>query len=178
MSAYVFTPEAEEDLFEVWLHTAQDSPESVDRVESELHNFCAFLASRPYAGHNRPDVTTLAVRFWTVPRFVRYIIVYDPVSDPLADSGAFSMEPGTLPPNCARTGSPQQPFEKLFYHLLHFRVSVTNALCELPRTMQGFDAPRRVVPGLVRTRKLSLAAAACPACPGLLWSVPGMVLHA
>jgi toxin ParE1/3/4 len=54
MSAYVFTPEAEEDLFEIWLHIAQDSPESADRVESELHNACVFLASRPYAGHNRP----------------------------------------------------------------------------------------------------------------------------
>ena len=41
------------------------------------------LASRPYAGHSRPDLTTLAVTFWTMPRFVRYLIVYDPVSDPL-----------------------------------------------------------------------------------------------
>lgn len=52
-------------------------------MESELHSSCAFLASSPYAGHSRPDLTTLAVRFWTVPRFLRYIIVYDPVSDPL-----------------------------------------------------------------------------------------------
>ena len=85
MSAYVFTPEAEEDLFEIWLHIARDSPESADRVESELHNAWAFLASSPYAGHNRPDLTTLAVRF-TTRSLIR------------CGFCAFSMEPGTLPP--------------------------------------------------------------------------------
>lgn len=83
MSAFVFTPEAEADLFEIWSHIAQDSPVSADKVESELYDSCIFLASRPYAGHSRPDLTTRSVRFWTVPRFARYIIVYDPVPDPL-----------------------------------------------------------------------------------------------
>jgi plasmid stabilization system protein ParE len=83
MSAFVLTPEAEADLFEVWSHIAQDSVESADRVEVELYKACTFLASRPHAGHFRSDLTTRSVRFWTVPRFVRYIIVYDPKPHPL-----------------------------------------------------------------------------------------------
>jgi plasmid stabilization system protein ParE len=77
MSAYVFTPEAEMDLFEIWSHIAQDSRESADRVESELYKACRLLGSKPYTGHSRPDLTTRPVRFWTVPRFARYVVVYD-----------------------------------------------------------------------------------------------------
>jgi plasmid stabilization system protein ParE len=83
MSGYVFTPEAEMDLFEIWSHIAQDSRESADMVESELYKACRLLASKPYVGHSRPDLTTRPVRFWTVPRFARYVVVYDPVSEPL-----------------------------------------------------------------------------------------------
>jgi plasmid stabilization system protein ParE len=83
MSAYAFTPEAEADLLEIWSHIAQDSLDSADRVEAELYRACTFLASNPYAGHSRPDLTARFVRFWTVPRFLRYIIVYDPVPHPL-----------------------------------------------------------------------------------------------
>jgi plasmid stabilization system protein ParE len=66
MSAYVFAPEAEIDLFEIWSHIAQDSLESADRVESELYKACTLLASKPYAGHSRPDLTTRPVRFWKI----------------------------------------------------------------------------------------------------------------
>jgi plasmid stabilization system protein ParE len=65
MSPYVFTPEAEMDLFEICSHIAQDSPESAARVESELYKTCRFLASKPYAGHSRPDLTARPVRFVT-----------------------------------------------------------------------------------------------------------------
>jgi antitoxin ParD1/3/4 len=78
MSAYVFAPQAEEDLFGIWSYIAQDSLEAADRMESEVYRTCVFLASTPYAGHSRPDLTKLPVKFWTLPRFSRYIIVYDP----------------------------------------------------------------------------------------------------
>jgi antitoxin ParD1/3/4 len=83
MSAYVFAPQAEEDLFGIWSYIAQDSLEAADRMESEVYRTCVFLASTPYAGHSRPDLTKLPVKFWTLPRFSRYIIVYDPVPQPL-----------------------------------------------------------------------------------------------
>jgi antitoxin ParD1/3/4 len=83
VSAYVFAPQAEEDLFGIWSYIAQDSLEAADRMESEVYRTCVFLASTPYAGHSRPDLTELPVKFWTLPRFSRYIIVYDPVPQPL-----------------------------------------------------------------------------------------------
>jgi plasmid stabilization system protein ParE len=83
VSAYLLTPEAEQDLFAIWAYIARENLEAADRVESEIYVACAVLASAPYAGHVRPDITSLNVRFWTLPRFSRYIIVYDPVSDPL-----------------------------------------------------------------------------------------------
>jgi plasmid stabilization system protein ParE len=83
VSAYLFTPEAELDLIAIWSYIARENVEAANRVESEIYLACAVLASTPYAGHIRPDMTSLPVRFWTLPRFSRYIIVYDPVSDPL-----------------------------------------------------------------------------------------------
>jgi plasmid stabilization system protein ParE len=83
MSLYLLTPQAEDDLFAVWSFIAQDSVEAADRVETQIYRACDFLASTPQAGHVRSDLTIRPVRFWTVPRFPNYVIVYDPISSPL-----------------------------------------------------------------------------------------------
>jgi antitoxin ParD1/3/4 len=83
MSTYVFTQEAEDDLFAIWSHIAQDNLEAANRVEAQIYTACEFLSSNPQAGHVRQDLTALPVRFWTLPRFSSYIIVYDPASIPL-----------------------------------------------------------------------------------------------
>lgn len=41
------------------------------------------LAKAPLQGHPRKDLTALPVRFWTVPRYPKYVIVYDPAKKPL-----------------------------------------------------------------------------------------------
>jgi plasmid stabilization system protein ParE len=69
VSAYLLTPEAEQDLFAIWAYIARENLEAADRVESEIYVACAVLASAPYAGHVRPDITSLNVRFWTLPAF-------------------------------------------------------------------------------------------------------------
>jgi plasmid stabilization system protein ParE len=83
MSSYLLTPQAEDDLFAVWSFIAQDSIEAADRVETQIYAACGFLASAPQAGHVRHDLTARQVRFWTVPRFPNYVIVYDPASSPI-----------------------------------------------------------------------------------------------
>jgi len=83
MSQYAFTPQAVNDLFEVWSYIADDSPEAADRVEAAIHEACDLLASRPHMGTIREDLTTLPVRFWFVPPFRNYFIVYDPETKPL-----------------------------------------------------------------------------------------------
>lgn len=83
MSLYALTSQAEDDLFAIWSYIARDSIEAADRVESEVYAACNFLAANRHAGHIRPDLTALPVRFWTLPRFRSFIIVYDSGSEPI-----------------------------------------------------------------------------------------------
>lgn len=83
MSGYVFTPLAEEDLLAVWSYIAQDNISAADRVEAEIYAACEFLSIHSQAGHVRPALTHRPVRFWAVPRFPNYLLIYDPASQPL-----------------------------------------------------------------------------------------------
>jgi plasmid stabilization system protein ParE len=55
MSLYLLTPQAEDDLFDIWSYIAQDSLDAANRVETQIYAACAFLASTPQAGHIRLD---------------------------------------------------------------------------------------------------------------------------
>jgi plasmid stabilization system protein ParE len=83
MTGYRFTPQALNDLFEIWSYIAQDNPTAADRVEDAIHQACELLAASPLAGTVRKDLTSLPVRFWLVPQFPNYFIVYDPEAKPL-----------------------------------------------------------------------------------------------
>jgi plasmid stabilization system protein ParE len=83
MNQYVVTAPAEEDLFAIWSYIASDNVQAADRVESEIYSGCRFLAAHPQAGHSRSDLTNRPVRFWSLPRYSNYLIVYDPTSVPL-----------------------------------------------------------------------------------------------
>ena len=83
MSRYHFTPQAVDDLFEIWSYIALDNLEAANRLEDAVYKACAFLAEGPYRGAAREDISKLPLRFWTVQAFSNYIIVYDPASDPL-----------------------------------------------------------------------------------------------
>jgi antitoxin ParD1/3/4 len=83
MSLYLLTPQAEDDLFDIWSYIAQDSLSAADRVEAEIYAAFTFLAATPHVGHVRSDLTDRNVRFWTLPHFSYYVIVYDPAFQPL-----------------------------------------------------------------------------------------------
>lgn len=83
MSQYQFTPQALDDLFDIWSYIAQDSPAAADRVEEAIYQACELLAKSPLAGTVRKDLTSLPVRFWVVPPFPNYFLVYDPEAKPL-----------------------------------------------------------------------------------------------
>jgi antitoxin ParD1/3/4 len=63
MSLYLLTPQAEDDLFDIWSYIAQDNLDAANRVEAEIYAACAFLASTPQVGHVRSDLTTEACDF-------------------------------------------------------------------------------------------------------------------
>ncbi len=78
MSSYRFTPQAIDDLFEIWSYIATDDVDAADRVEEAIHAACAFLANSPLAGRVRDDLTPSPVRFWLARPYRNYWIVYDP----------------------------------------------------------------------------------------------------
>lgn len=65
MSRYEFTPQAIEDLFEIWTYIPSDDSEAASRVEEAIYAACAFLAGhstrRAYTGRlDCPAVALLA----------------------------------------------------------------------------------------------------------------------
>ena len=73
---FQFTPEAIEDLDNIWHFIAQENPQAADRVEAEIIATCLRIAGYPRIGHKRQDITVLPVRFWTVLKYPNYVIVY------------------------------------------------------------------------------------------------------
>lgn len=47
MTRYQFTPQALDDLFEIWSYIAQDNPAAADRVEQAIYGACELLAGAP-----------------------------------------------------------------------------------------------------------------------------------
>ena len=83
MARYRLTPDAAEDLDDIWWFIATDNPEAADRVEGTILTACESLSKFPLQGRVRPDLTKLPVRFWTVPKYPNYIVVYRPETQPL-----------------------------------------------------------------------------------------------
>ena len=74
MSAFVLSPEAEEDIGSIWSYLAQEAGVSVaDRIEAELFAAFELLAGAPGVGHTRADLTGHSVFFFSV---YQYLIVY------------------------------------------------------------------------------------------------------
>lgn len=84
MASFRLTEDAIADLDAIWLHICSDNPNAADAVEEEIRLACAMLAESPRQGHLRRDLTKLPIRFWVLPKYPNYVIVYDPHVRPLA----------------------------------------------------------------------------------------------
>ena len=74
MSSYVVSPEADEDIFEIWRYLYQKASLDVaNRVEEEIYSAFEALDRNPGLGHKRSDLTSHPVLFFTV---YSYMIVY------------------------------------------------------------------------------------------------------
>jgi plasmid stabilization system protein ParE len=83
MTAYVLTPLAQADIFDIWAYIAENSETAADRVEQAIYDACGFLAAGRQRGHTRPDLTPRQLRFWTLTRYPNYTVVYRPDTAPL-----------------------------------------------------------------------------------------------
>ena len=79
MAGYELSPEAENDIFEIWSAIAGDSVTAADRVEDELLRTFASLAGFSGQGHWRRDLSG-KLRFWSV---WEYVIAYRPEPAPI-----------------------------------------------------------------------------------------------
>jgi plasmid stabilization system protein ParE len=64
MSAYVLSPDALQDLQDIWDFVAFDNANAADHLEDEFFSAFEKLARQPRMGHTRPDLTERDVRFW------------------------------------------------------------------------------------------------------------------
>lgn len=80
---FQLTPQAAEDLDDIWWAIAEDNREAAEQVELEILATCHRLAKHPRMGTKRQDITPLPVRFWTITKFPNYVIVYRPETVPL-----------------------------------------------------------------------------------------------
>lgn len=72
-SGVLFTPQAREDLREILLDVADDSPAAAYRLRAEFQDRLGTLASAPGIGHFREDLLGRRYRFWN---FYSYVVVY------------------------------------------------------------------------------------------------------
>jgi plasmid stabilization system protein ParE len=79
-SRFVFTEEAETQLFEILDYLGGESESAALLVRNAIYDALGKLAERPGIGHTREDLTARPVKFWTV---YSYLLVYDPASRPL-----------------------------------------------------------------------------------------------
>ena len=80
MSQFGLHPEAYADVDEIWEYIAADNLDAADRVIQEVYKAIHSLASFPYQGHERPDLTKRPLRFQTVRD---YLVAYAPEEKPL-----------------------------------------------------------------------------------------------
>lgn len=81
MTRFRLSPEARQDIRDIWSYIARDSLEMAYRVRRTLQESCGMLARNPYIGHQRDDLTSRQdILFWPV---YSYLIIYRPATKPV-----------------------------------------------------------------------------------------------
>jgi plasmid stabilization system protein ParE len=80
MFPYVLSPDALQDLQDIWDFIALDNVPAADKLEDEFFETFEMLAKRPLIGHTRSDLTERDVRFWPVGS---YLVVYRGIAVPI-----------------------------------------------------------------------------------------------
>ena len=57
------SPEATDDLQEIWVYIANDNPAAADKLEEDIYAACELLVKNPRLGHRRSDLTDEPVLF-------------------------------------------------------------------------------------------------------------------
>jgi plasmid stabilization system protein ParE len=75
MRRFKLSPEAAEDIREIWTYVAADSIKAARRLRLQILDACQRIAENPKIGHSREDLTEKPVLIWPTGS---YLIVYAP----------------------------------------------------------------------------------------------------
>ena len=70
---FVLTPEARNDIKEILLDIAEDSPDTAERLRSEFYEGLQRLGRSPGIGHYHDELLSRKYRFWN---FYSYVVAY------------------------------------------------------------------------------------------------------
>jgi len=73
MKRFKLSPEAAQDVREIWAYIASDSIKAARRLRLQIFDACQRIANNPGIGHSREDLTDKPVLFWPVGS---YLIIY------------------------------------------------------------------------------------------------------
>ncbi|MBV1911957.1 MAG: type II toxin-antitoxin system RelE/ParE family toxin [Kangiellaceae bacterium] len=71
MSELILSPEAEQDLIDIWLYIAEDSPVNADHYTDKLYDKGIILAENPQIGTERTELMD-GLRCFPVDHYVLY----------------------------------------------------------------------------------------------------------
>jgi plasmid stabilization system protein ParE len=70
---FLLTPEAKSDLSEILLDVADNSPDTAERLRSEIYDAFQRLGQSPGIGHYHEELLDRRYRFWN---FYSYVVCY------------------------------------------------------------------------------------------------------
>lgn len=79
MAKIIFTPKAEENLYDIWAHIALDNPIAADKVFERIMRKLELAALHPNMGSPRPELSETA----RILIEGRYLLIYEPELDAL-----------------------------------------------------------------------------------------------
>ena len=77
---YNLSPEAFDDLWDIWQRIAEDSVDLANRIDDEFHQLFISIAQHPGQGHTRKDLTNRPVLFVALYSF---LVVYRSDASPI-----------------------------------------------------------------------------------------------
>ena len=104
MSEYELSPEAREEVWEIWSYIARDDEESADKWILSLLEAFDLLARNPHIGHTRKDLTDSELLFWPVER---YLVLYRLAGENI-EIAAVTQGSRDIPPICASVHESQR----------------------------------------------------------------------
>ena len=79
MKRFKLSPEAAQDIREIWAYVAADSIQAARRLRLQILDACRRIADNPEIGHRRDDLTEKPVLFWPAGSYLIICAARKPV---------------------------------------------------------------------------------------------------